>query len=1032
MSDFYTPSDHIPDLVEVNKRKQQPQQPRQLLSCTKCRERKVKCDRTKPCSACCARGAPKDCHFVAEGGDYAPIQQSYELRKLRAENVRLKERLRACKVSIDDEDSDHAASPESQLGERPTSSQKRRTARQRRFQGSEWQDSIYFGSPGLASVVTDFAAVNLNPASASLSHLMPRGPEMYAPKNPPPHPFATLFKATPEECIPELLSCLPTKEELLGYLTVFEKRVNVCSFPHVPIEITRSEVERFLSDARKNSQLYPDMLALLFAAIAIGAQHSVWDKSGEQWKAEVMDVEMRRGDVYIAAAMQALRLASFMHKPTLLGIQALIMIGPYLTNSGRFLDAWTLFGTTIRLAHSIGLHRHPKYLDPAPPTQRECSIRQTLWWWMLHMDEQYSMTLGRPLGISGIGDCPWPHGLTTDPAMLRFGDFVNHFSILARQILSSDRLTHQKIDEYTEALRGLLETMPETLQFDESWCHPESSIPDWPLSAMSAVYYCKTHTYLILLNRQRFDRHTLQTQWQSSEVRNPTSSFRPVNRTPSSYPSTPTSTKASLRGRPLVLSSSEDILGAFIFFYRRVPAALIDWTVGQQAFNSCMILLLDAIENKRITEGAAKVEKAFVVFKELEENQVHKLAGLAVDRISWGLQQLRRVAQPAPRESSARGPHENHARMQASGQSEATRGSEPVDTVMGNTGLLLLEDPGLQAFVHEDWAPIAWAIPGDPRNFTKEQQQHLRAAASQPKSETDTHRFRSADMMQGLQKSTTKRLAPTRYATLSEDDVKPQSYTAPASPATLAVPTTRRHDDAQFAATRSRQEQQPPQGYHRVYPPHSQHVRAHETASAVEATSSSGWEYKVDPSAPSTIQQHSNQALTTPDSSEIPFLELRHNSCPTLLHTATDPPLLRPTYSSPSNVESPTTTQSQGTPLGASMSTSMAEIGHATLHAYLQSIPPTNVGNPSVHPPFAARPAAPMSSLTESTMSFSPTSDRTPVPSRLSMDMMQQQQQVAYSMPTQYSHAAATTITPLAEHMNLDEWQRYMGSSGAE
>ena len=144
-----------------------------------------------------------------------------------------------------------------------------------------------------------FASVNLNPASASLSHLMPRGPEMYTPRNAPPHPFATLFKATPEECIPELLSCLPpTTEELLDYLSFFEKRVNICSFPHVPIEITRSEVERFLSDARKNAQMYPDMLALLFAAIALGAQHSVWDKSGEQWNTDVMHVEMRKGDVY--------------------------------------------------------------------------------------------------------------------------------------------------------------------------------------------------------------------------------------------------------------------------------------------------------------------------------------------------------------------------------------------------------------------------------------------------------------------------------------------------------------------------------------------------------------------------------------------------------------------------------------------------------------------------------------------------------------------------------------------------------------
>ena len=52
--------------------------------------------------------------------------------------------------------------------------------------------------------------------------------------------------------------------------------------------------------------------------------------------------------------MQALRVASFLNRPTLLAIQTLIMIGPYLTNAGKFLDAWATFGVTIRLAQSIG------------------------------------------------------------------------------------------------------------------------------------------------------------------------------------------------------------------------------------------------------------------------------------------------------------------------------------------------------------------------------------------------------------------------------------------------------------------------------------------------------------------------------------------------------------------------------------------------------------------------------------------------------------------------------------------------------
>ena len=183
--------------------------------------------------------------------------------------------------------------------------------------------------------------------------------------------------------------------------------------------------------------------------------------------------------------MQALRNASFMNQPTLLGIQTLIMMGPYLTNSGRFLDAWTLFGTTIRFAHSVGLHRNPKLLDPVPPLT-ECAVRQTLWWWMLHMDQQYAVTLGRPLGISGYGDCPPPQQLTTNPVMLRLSEFINQFTILAREILGSDgMMAVARIDSFTDKLIHLWEKMPAALQFNESWIQEDTLLPEWPLEVVS-------------------------------------------------------------------------------------------------------------------------------------------------------------------------------------------------------------------------------------------------------------------------------------------------------------------------------------------------------------------------------------------------------------------------------------------------------------------------------------------------------------------------------------------------------------------
>jgi len=57
-------------------------------------------------------------------------------------------------------------------------------------------------------------------------------------------------------------------------------------------------VERYLDDARRNAHMCPDMLALLFAAIALGGQHSVWDRSGGRWEADAMQLEVAKGNVY--------------------------------------------------------------------------------------------------------------------------------------------------------------------------------------------------------------------------------------------------------------------------------------------------------------------------------------------------------------------------------------------------------------------------------------------------------------------------------------------------------------------------------------------------------------------------------------------------------------------------------------------------------------------------------------------------------------------------------------------------------------
>ena len=109
------------------------------------------------------------------------------------------------------------------------------------------------------------------------------------------------------------------------------------------------------------------------------------------------------------------------------------------------------------------------------------------------MDQQYSVTLGRPLGISGLGDCPPPEPLTTNPTILRLEEFMDHFTILARQILASDgMMSVGRIDEFTDKLITLWDIMPEALQFNESWLRQETPLPEWPVEVMSACKYSST------------------------------------------------------------------------------------------------------------------------------------------------------------------------------------------------------------------------------------------------------------------------------------------------------------------------------------------------------------------------------------------------------------------------------------------------------------------------------------------------------------------------------------------------------------
>ena len=284
------------------------------------------------------------------------------------------------------------------------------------------------------------------------------------------------------------------------------------------------------------------------------------------------------------------------------------------------------------------------------------TTKKALWWSLLHIDQQYSLTLGRPLGVSSIGDCPRPEPLVLDPTIRSLATFYDNYSILGRQILSTAYMNDQHIDDFTEQLLLLSSTLPELLRFNSAWLDKDRVVPPWPFDAQAAIAHAKIHIYMLVLNRQHSD-----------------SGF--------SFPHVPSDMSThsfEIRGRARVLDSCRGILHAFNFLYTRCRAALICWIMTQHAFNASMLLTMSMFETND-TQDLQPVQMALTAFLEMSRLGIHRLAGAAVERLN-GL---------------IRG-------FQA--------GERPKETVMGQYGMHVLETPGSHPF-HDEFQSFQQTMP---------------------------------------------------------------------------------------------------------------------------------------------------------------------------------------------------------------------------------------------------------------------------------------------------------------------------------
>lgn len=129
------------------------------------------------------------------------------------------------------------------------------------------------------------------------------------------------------------------------------------------------------------------LVALIFSMLALGTQFHVSGIPGAE--------RQKSAEFYVSAAHQSLRMSSYLNKPTIRSIQAMVLITYFLINDNHASDGWAFAGILIRQAYAMGLHRDPNIVCPKASIFDK-QLRRKLWQAVLLQDTFLTVLLSLP------------------------------------------------------------------------------------------------------------------------------------------------------------------------------------------------------------------------------------------------------------------------------------------------------------------------------------------------------------------------------------------------------------------------------------------------------------------------------------------------------------------------------------------------------------------------------------------------------------------------------------------------------------
>lgn len=353
------------------------------ISCERCRRRKIKCDRKRPCSRCVKAGT--ECILSGSGEKQRPISKGY-VQALEGQVASLELLIRKLAVADsterDDMLSELALSPPDSAdlsSSKPALEQKTnadpkvvaaqvRSGQLRRPRSSN--ATQFFGGTSAFHIHLSHEA-SISPSDSNspleLSTAPPFNSSGLSENNSVMSSSDHSFMYAPHDETSQMCMAAYFKYQYHFHMLVYR--------------------EYFLRDYDIGSgKYYSD--ALLFSICALGAMQ--------------LDDSRNISDIFANQAQTLIY--SMLDSPDLTTLQALALLGYREIGVGHTSKGWLFCGMAFRLAHEMGLHLDPNNWDASAESSNratELSVRDTeilrrVYWAIFIADKQLSLYFGRP------------------------------------------------------------------------------------------------------------------------------------------------------------------------------------------------------------------------------------------------------------------------------------------------------------------------------------------------------------------------------------------------------------------------------------------------------------------------------------------------------------------------------------------------------------------------------------------------------------------------------------------------------------